>query len=335
MAADADDYFQKVSRSTATTLSAPGYTIGNTTINVGSTANWGDSTGVTFAIDEVDSDGVRVSGTYNVFRGVVSSATQISDLTYVGGDPNRDYTAGATTRVYILVSAYRDNRLVDGLLVSHDQDGTLKAGAVDNAAVLATDVVETAKIKDLNVTTAKIADEAVTGAKIDFAATGAGGIWWEEIGRTTLGSAGDTITVSSLPPRKHLMIITDLIATGGTISLSMTFNGDTGNNYAVRVSVNNATDTTAASQAALNTHVIVAAYPQRQNLFISNIETQEKIGFFLTNSQNTAGAANIPGRAEGAVKWANTSAQISSVTITNSGTGDYAIGSEVIVLGHD
>jgi len=48
-----------------------------------------------------------------------------------------------------------ENKMVDGLLVSHDQDGTLKAGAVDNAAVLATDVVETAKIKDAAVTPAK------------------------------------------------------------------------------------------------------------------------------------------------------------------------------------
>ena len=29
--------------------------------------------------------------------------------------------------------------MVDGLLVSHDQDGLLKAGTVDNAAVLASD----------------------------------------------------------------------------------------------------------------------------------------------------------------------------------------------------
>jgi len=62
-------------------------------------------------------------------------------------------------------SADNYNDLVDGLLVSFDQDGTLKAGAVDNAAVLASDVVTTAKILDANVTTAKIADDAVTPAK--------------------------------------------------------------------------------------------------------------------------------------------------------------------------
>lgn len=187
MAADKDDYFQKVGRSTATTLSAPGYTIGNTTINVASTANWGDSTGVTFAIDEVDSDGARIAGTYNVFRGVVSSATQVSDLEYVGGDANRDYSAGATTRVYVTVSSYRDNRLIDGILVHADQDGTLKAGAVDNATVLANDVVETAKIADSAVTADKIAIGTIV--KTDSTTN-------RTIG-STLGSLSETIQITA------------------------------------------------------------------------------------------------------------------------------------------
>ena len=42
------------------------------------------------------------------------------------------------------------------LAVSHDDDGTLKAGAVDNAAVLASNVVETPKIKDGAVTNPKL-----------------------------------------------------------------------------------------------------------------------------------------------------------------------------------
>jgi len=159
MAASASDYFQKVGRSTATTLSAPGYTAGSASINVGSTSNWPTDTGVTFAIDEVeivDGEEQRIEGTYNIFRGTVASGTSINNMTYVGGDANRNYSAGATTRVYILVSYHRENRLVDGLLVSHDQDGTLKAGAVDNAAVLASDVV----------TTPKILDDAVTAPKV-------------------------------------------------------------------------------------------------------------------------------------------------------------------------
>ncbi len=135
MSASADDYFHKVGRSTATTLSAPGYTVGNASINVASTTNWPTSTGVTFAIDETDSDGNRVAGTYNVFRGTVSGATQVNNLTYVGGDANRDYSAASTTRVYILVSSYRDNRFTDGILVEHNQDGTHSDVTADSIVV--------------------------------------------------------------------------------------------------------------------------------------------------------------------------------------------------------
>lgn len=157
MAANASDMFQKVARSTATTLSAPGYTVGATSINVASTSNWPADTGITFGIDEVDGNGNRIAGTYNIFRGTVGSATQLANLTYVGGDANRNYSAGATTRVYILVSYARENRLVDGLLVSHDQDGTLK-----------TDSVDSTQIKANAITTPKIADGAVTADKTLF-----------------------------------------------------------------------------------------------------------------------------------------------------------------------
>lgn len=132
MAASNTDYFMKVGRATASTLSSPGYTTGNTSINIGSTTNWPTDTGVTFAIDEVDGTGARISGTYNVFRGVVSGSTQITSLVYAGGDPNRNYVAGATTRVYILVSAYRDNKFTDGILAQHKQSGAHGAITADS-----------------------------------------------------------------------------------------------------------------------------------------------------------------------------------------------------------
>ena len=138
--ASANDFFMKVGRSTATTLASPGYTTGDTSINVASTTNWPADTGVTFAIDEVDSNGLRVSGTYNVFRGKVAGGTQIDEVTYVGGDTNRNYSAGATTRVYILVSSYRDNRFTDGILEEHKQDGT--HGDVHATSIVSTGTIE-------------------------------------------------------------------------------------------------------------------------------------------------------------------------------------------------
>jgi len=54
----------------------------------------------------------------------------------------------------------------------HDHVHRLGNGAVDVAAVLATDVVETLKIKDLNVTTGKLAADAVDASKLADDAVG-------------------------------------------------------------------------------------------------------------------------------------------------------------------
>lgn len=63
MAANANDLLIKTSEGTATTLSSPGYTIGNTSVTVVSTTNWPTDTGVIFAIDVaeiVDGEQVQV-----------------------------------------------------------------------------------------------------------------------------------------------------------------------------------------------------------------------------------------------------------------------------------
>ena len=172
MAASKDDYFKKVGRATATTLSSPGYTIGDSTINTGATTNWPVDTGVTFAIDEVGSDGLRISGTYNVFNGVVSGAGQVSQVEYIGGDPNRDYSAGATTRVYILVSAYRDNQFTDGILVHANQNGTLKDTAIPANSIDNSNIKTGAAIDG-----SKLADSSVTNAKLKTGAGEPGGEW--------------------------------------------------------------------------------------------------------------------------------------------------------------
>ena len=370
MAANKDDKFKKVGRSTATTLSSPGYTIGNTSINVASTANWPTDTGVTFAVDEVDADGVRVNGTYNIFKGVVSSATQISSVEYVGGDANRDYSAGATTRVYIDVDYSRHNELVDGLLAEHNQDGT-HSDVTTNSIVNAGDIsqTDTSSITDdssnelikfsktasaVNEVTVK---NAATGNAPQVQATGddtnidlnlvpkgTGEVtksgnpidWWEEIGRTTLTSAGDTITVSSLPARKYLKVIFNLLTTGGNSNGQLTFNNDSGSNYAFRASVSGASDSTGVSQAYIGFsagNVYMACYEAN----IRNTASARK-AFYMSGTAyaSGSGAGTAPVRVELSGLWDNTSDQISRIDFSNTaGTGDLAIGAEIIVLGHD
>ena len=127
MTASALDKFVKVGEGTATTLAAPGFTSGGTAATVVSTTNWPTDTGVIFAIDTaeiVDGEQVQVAGTYTEYRGVVSGATSITSVALVSGTP-QDYSAGALTRVYIPLSSEVQNRMVDGILVSHNQDGTM------------------------------------------------------------------------------------------------------------------------------------------------------------------------------------------------------------------
>lgn len=160
MAADINDHFMKVGgEGTVTTLASPGKAIAATGINITSAANYPTDTAVVIGIREIETvAGVvrTVPGTYTSWKGIVSG-TVVSGLTLKSGT-DQDYVSGASTQVFINVSAATVNEMVTGLLVSHDQDGTLKAGAVDNAAVLASNVVTTAKILDANVTPAKLSD---------------------------------------------------------------------------------------------------------------------------------------------------------------------------------
>lgn len=124
MAASVNDVLQKQGvAGTLTTLSAPGHSVAGTTITVGSTTNWPIDTGITFAIRTVDASGNFVAGTYTEWRATVSGSTLIGMVLVYGTD--QIYAAGTTTQVYIPVSAYSYNRMIDALIVGHSQlDGS-------------------------------------------------------------------------------------------------------------------------------------------------------------------------------------------------------------------
>lgn len=319
MAAANSDLFRKGGANTVTTLAAPGKALAATSITVGSTTNYPTDTGIVIGIRQVDSDGVLVPGTYSEYNATVTSGTtfSIDAVPVLGSD--QVYPAGSTTQVFLPVSSSAHNDLIDGLVVSHDQDGTLK-----------TDSVDSTQIKANAITTPKLADGSVTADKVDFTT----GIWWEEIGRATLSSASDTITVSSLPARKYLRVLVSSLATGGTIDSWIRFNNDTASNYGRRHSSNGGADSVSATSSVL-VNIGAGAFPQYMTLDIVNIATQEKLAYITIVTQNTAGAGSAPNKVDGVGKWANTTDQINRIDVINGGTGDFAIGSEIVVLGHN
>ncbi|UNQ40957.1 hypothetical protein MPC38_06815 [Prescottella equi] len=161
-----------------------------------------------------------------------------------------------------------------------------------------------------------------------------GKIWWEEIGRTTLTSPADVISLASIPARKYLRVVVYTSATGGTTNTYMRFNNDSGNNYSER----SLEDGSNINQVSINAILIAGqtnTAPAHATAEIVNIASQEKT-CLITGMRSVLGAANVPvGSKNGWGKWANTSALINRIDIVNQGTGDFAVGSELIVLGHD
>jgi hypothetical protein len=173
----------------------------------------------------------------------------------------------------------------------------------------------------------------ITAPSVNFGGAGSG-IWWEEIGRTAIGVAGDTISIPSIPVRKYLQLQI-FVGPSGSYNNLLRFNNDSGSNYAYRESANGGADVTATSQSSIQLAGAVTTRNFTYVVDIINVAATEKVGYVQRFDQQTNGAGTAPSKSEIAFKWANTANQITRVDLINSSTGDFAAGSEVVVLGHD
>ena len=160
-------------------------------------------------------------------------------------------------------------------------------------------------------------------------------VWWEELGRTTLGSAGDTISITPIAARNFLTVIFHTFSTGGTIAPVLQFNGDTGANYSLTYSINSAASSFIGSQTSISVASSTSQGVQDGLFTISNFTAQRKLVAGKTLEDGNAGAAGGQTSIDVNGKWDNTAAQITRVDLKNAGAGDFAIGSQLIVLGHD
>ncbi len=168
---------------------------------------------------------------------------------------------------------------------------------------------------------------------ISFGAEAAVG-GWVELDRTTLGSAGDTIDVTSLADKRYYMVLTDKIGTANSTP-AIRLNSDGSTNYATRESSNGAADATAVSGTHAGTSIPATGLPAFVVQYIANLSAEEKLIQGWGVNQNTAGAANAPTRRERVSKWVNTSDTIDEITQFNPDTGNFSIGAQVVVLGWD
>jgi len=150
---------------------------------------------------------------------------------------------------------------------------------------------------------------------------------------TATGTPEINETFSDLTAKPYMMMLLHKI--GANVNPVITFNSDTGSNYARRYTANGSGNSTNVNQAKLECTYAGATPTSHAVITASNKSDQEKLLHFYDCEEGTAGAGNAPNRMEVVGKWANTSDQITSVSFGNDDSGDYAAGSEVVVLGYD
>ena len=159
---------------------------------------------------------------------------------------------------------------------------------------------------------------------------------WKELGRTTLGSAGDTISVASLADKRYYMVLTDAIGVTSSLYPEVEINGDTANNYAYRRAINGGADTSGTYKALFPTNTPVAIGETYFAVdYLSNLSAKEKLGISHDVFSEASGSGNAPSRQEHVSKWANTSTVINRIDRSEDGSGEYNTGSELVVLGWD
>jgi hypothetical protein len=159
--------------------------------------------------------------------------------------------------------------------------------------------------------------------------------FWEELASVELLTDNQNFSTGSFAAKKYLWI--QFFQQGHTGNQTLTFNSDTASNYSKRISANGGADatTTSASNLINMTNAGTADPSSFGNLFIVNNSANEKLIIGNSMANNAAGAGNSPFRVESAAKWANTSAQITSVQINDDGGAGFDTGSILKIWGSD
>ena len=158
--------------------------------------------------------------------------------------------------------------------------------------------------------------------------------FWQELADVSV-SSGSTIDTGTITAKKYLYFEFYTVPSGSQSYSWLQFNSDTGSNYASRYNTNGGGDATGTSS---NDGVLYYAplnnSERYQTGYIINNSDKEKLVIGEGVAQNTAGAGNAPERRELAGKWANTSAQITSIQV-KAKNGSFTTGTRLKVWGSD
>lgn len=156
---------------------------------------------------------------------------------------------------------------------------------------------------------------------------------WAKLGTETLGSAGDS-EVLSITNTKFSLILNHELASG-QLAGRINYDNDSGSKYAQRQSFNGGTDSTLTSQTIVYWSANDSVSDDQFIVcYLCNIVGEEVLGMFFGVSHGGAGAANDPDRRENVHKFTDTTT-LTSIDVSNVGTGSFDTGSNLTAIGTD
>lgn len=159
---------------------------------------------------------------------------------------------------------------------------------------------------------------------------------WQQLGETILGSDTISISVAGFSGRKDLRIVIHIVGSSGSDgSSTIQFNGDSGSNYGYRV-ISNVT-LNAAKNAQSSFEPVDNGGTGNNPFFMeiiadNNATGLRKFGTHTVVEVNGTGSTAPSTQYRGVWVWNNTSAQITTVTLTRS-AGLYLTGTRITVYG--
>jgi hypothetical protein len=141
--------------------------------------------------------------------------------------------------------------------------------------------------------------------------------FWEELASVDLsGGDASSLSTGTITAKKYLWVQFLVEVDTTNDDCYVRFNSDTGSNYSWRRSTEGGADSTSTSKTSWDPEgSLQTSQPMFVNMFVVNNTSNEKLGIAHTIRSNTAGAGNAPSRREWVGKWANTSNQITNVSL--------------------
>jgi hypothetical protein len=157
-------------------------------------------------------------------------------------------------------------------------------------------------------------------------------VWSKNGTPNTLTGSADTVEITDLGEKKFNQCMCHIFKSG-SVNYPFTFNNDTGSNYTWRNSNNGGADGTTTSAVKID---LSPASDDSFNIgYFIGISSEEKLLIEFQCRPVASGAGTAPGREEVAGKWANTSNTVTEIDVTNGGSGDWLVDSNISAIGTD